>query len=341
MVSNDLNLLINAALEGFKITFYLIVVGFFYTGFFGLLFSGMNRKIIARMQKRVGPSIYQEFYDFLKLCGKESIVPKMAIGWLFNFAPILSLASLIAIMLYIPIGIVHPFSQFGDVISIIYLLTMAAIAKIIGGASSASMFGTLGAQRELVMIVAYKGPMALVLFSLAWRISGLVELPFLLTSFSQVNIWLMDGLLTFIGVFLLLIVFMACIPGKSGVGLFDLNKAKQELAYGSSVEYSGRNLALYKLSDAMLLIVMSGLCIAIFFPFRLSEIIGIQEGFGILLDFVAHLVKSFIVVFFSISLVDVMSGRLKIDQAVGFYWFVLIPIALIGLIFISIDYLFV
>ncbi|MBU2617463.1 MAG: NADH-quinone oxidoreductase subunit H, partial [Euryarchaeota archaeon] len=69
----------------------LLAISLAYSGFFGFLYMGIDRKLVARMQGRVGPQIRQPFRDFLKLCGKESIVPHQAISWLYEFAPILAL----------------------------------------------------------------------------------------------------------------------------------------------------------------------------------------------------------------------------------------------------------
>ena len=54
---------------------------------FGLLYKGIDRKLVARLQSRIGPPIRQPFYDVWKLRTKENIVPKNAVAWLFNLAP--------------------------------------------------------------------------------------------------------------------------------------------------------------------------------------------------------------------------------------------------------------
>lgn len=62
-----------------KYLFYILVFpGFLFCFFAGLLLSGIDRKVVARMQKRIGPPIIQPFYDFFKLMGKETIIPRAA-----------------------------------------------------------------------------------------------------------------------------------------------------------------------------------------------------------------------------------------------------------------------
>ena len=71
---------------------------------FALYFQALDRIGHARMQRRVGPPLHQGFYDFLKLLGKENITSRRAVGWMFNGAPVLSLAFILMTFLYIPMG---------------------------------------------------------------------------------------------------------------------------------------------------------------------------------------------------------------------------------------------
>ncbi|HHF55973.1 MAG TPA: NADH-quinone oxidoreductase subunit H, partial [Thermoplasmatales archaeon] len=71
---------------------------------FGLLFKGIDRKLVARMQGRVGPPIRQPFLDAIKLMNKETIVPENAVKWMYNASPIICLAASIILLLYIPIA---------------------------------------------------------------------------------------------------------------------------------------------------------------------------------------------------------------------------------------------
>ena len=68
--------------------YILIFPGFLFCFLVGLFLSGVDRKIVARMQKRVGPPLLQPFYDFFKLCGKETIVPAAANKGMFLAAPL-------------------------------------------------------------------------------------------------------------------------------------------------------------------------------------------------------------------------------------------------------------
>ncbi|RLF47553.1 MAG: NADH-quinone oxidoreductase subunit H, partial [Thermoplasmata archaeon] len=129
--------------------------------FFGLLYKGIDRKLSARMQSRVGPPIRQPFRDVGKLMIKESIVPENAIPWLFNAAPVISLAASLLVVLYLPFIIDKPLlSGYGDAILVAYLFAIPALAMVAGGFASSSPFATVGAQREMVMMMSYEFSLA-------------------------------------------------------------------------------------------------------------------------------------------------------------------------------------
>ncbi len=89
---------------------------------FGLLYKGIDRKISAHMQGRIGPPIRQPFRDVAKLFVKENIIPDQAIPWIFNLVPLIGLIATISILLYLPLGGFPPvFSSGGDLIVVLYL----------------------------------------------------------------------------------------------------------------------------------------------------------------------------------------------------------------------------
>ncbi|KUK27939.1 MAG: Membrane-bound hydrogenase MBH 2, subunit Mbh2M (Hydrogenase subunit), partial [Thermococcus sp. 40_45] len=131
--------------------------------FLGLVYKGIDRRVSARMTSRIGPPIRQPFWDVGKLLLKETIVPANAVKWIFNAMPILALASSMTLLLYIPFGIIKaPLEGYGDLVVILYLLTLQALAMAIGGFASGSPFSSVGAQREMVLMMSYEMPFAIV-----------------------------------------------------------------------------------------------------------------------------------------------------------------------------------
>ena len=79
----------NIFLNGLQYLGYILIFpGFLFCFLCGMLLVGIDRKLVARMQKRVGPPILQPFYDFFKLCGKETIIPAQASKATFLIAPL-------------------------------------------------------------------------------------------------------------------------------------------------------------------------------------------------------------------------------------------------------------
>jgi formate hydrogenlyase subunit 4 len=110
---------------------------------FGLLYKGVDRKISAHMQGRIGPPIRQPFRDVRKLFTKENIVPENAIPWVFHLAPLIGLVGTITILLYLPLipqtgGLVPLLPASGDLILILYLLMIPSLAMVVGGFASGS-----------------------------------------------------------------------------------------------------------------------------------------------------------------------------------------------------------
>ena len=158
----------NIFLNGLQYLGYILIFpGFLFCFLCGMLLVGIDRKLVARMQKRVGPPILQPFYDFFKLCGKETIVPAAAERTTFLVAPIVGLAALVVIQLFIPIHGFTAFSGMADIIVILYLLLIPALAAILGAAASGSPYAGIGLSREMVTIIACELPLVLVLLAVA------------------------------------------------------------------------------------------------------------------------------------------------------------------------------
>ncbi|NCC93898.1 MAG: NADH-quinone oxidoreductase subunit H, partial [Opitutae bacterium] len=139
----------------------------------GLWVAGLDRVVAARMQARIGPPVRQPFIDIAKLLTKQNIVPANAIPWLFNGAPLVALAGSITLLLYIPLssfGFLPVLGAYGDLVLILYLLAIPALAMVVGGLSSGSPYATIGAQREMVTMIAYELPLAATIIAFAWKL---------------------------------------------------------------------------------------------------------------------------------------------------------------------------
>lgn len=305
----------------------------------GLLLMGLDRMLAARMQARIGPPLTQPLLDFFKLLAKENIVPDHAVRPVFNAAPVVALASSIVLLLYLPVGSWAPvLSAQGDLILVLYLLLVPALAMVAGGFASSSPYATIGAQREMVTMIAYELPLATAAIGVAWKMNQAgLDLPFSLATITANPIWGLVGPVGAAGALLLLIALVLVTPGELSRIPFDTPEAETELAGGILVEYSGRNLALFNLSLAVKTVVMGTLIVALFFPYRIAGCLGLTGLAAGVVDFLFFLVKLEVVVFFSTTLIRLAMARFQINRVVTVYWKYIGVTGLLGLALLMLD----
>lgn len=308
-----------------NIFYILIFPGFLFACFAGLLLAGIDRKIVARMQKRVGPPILQPFYDFMKLLGKETIIPHAAAKRVFLAAPVAGLVSLIVTALFIPVGGISVFQSTADIVVIIYLLIIPAVSIIVGGAASGSPYAGVGLSREMVAVVSYELPFIMILLAIAKKVGGEGGMTF---SFEEITAWqAANGVL--IGQWALIpaaLAMLLVIPAEVGSHPFDIAEAETEICEGTLVEYSGAPLAVYELSHAVKMFIMTALFTALFLG-------SITTGI-VVLDIVIFLAICIVVTVLCMSLIHAITARLKVEVLFRFYWKIVTGLALLSLILV-------
>jgi len=305
--------------------YVLIFPGFLFCFVIGMLLCGIDRKLVARMQKRVGPPILQPFYDFFKLMGKETIVPAGANRAMFLIAPIIGLAALVVIQLFIPVFSFSAFSGMADVIVILYLLLIPALAAILGAAATGSPYAGVGLSREMVVIISVELPLVLVLLSVAKTVGDAMGTG-LCFSLSEIAAYqAMNGsLITKLSMIPAAIAMMLVIPGETGNHPFDAAEAETELCEGMLAEYSGAPLGVYKLSHAVKMLTLTSLFTVLFLG-------GLGTGI-VIVDAIIMVLVCIVLTALCISFVHAVTARLKIEQIFKYYWTVVSGLALISLV---------
>jgi formate hydrogenlyase subunit 4 len=311
----------------------------FIGGVFSMLYRGIDRKLVAHMQGRVGPPIVQPFRDVQKLMMKESIIPDGAVSWLFKAAPFICLITSALLLLYIPMfGLQALLGGFGDALLVVYLLILPSLALAVGGFASSSPYATVGAQREMVLLMSLEFPLAIAVVAFGWRIGRVTAAnPFMFSTIAENPIWSVVGPLGVIGALILLFTLMVVMSGKGAKVPFDAAEAETEIAGGILVEYSGRNLCLFYIADIVKSFAVAALVVALFIPYNLPVggigspvLAGIVNG-------VFFLVKVFAVMFISMSVIRAAMARFKISQLSWVYIIAMTLIGLVGLILMAVD----
>jgi len=292
--------------EFFTILFRFVVFpGLLFTAILGLVVSWVDRKVTARVQWRVGPPLLQPFYDFVKLLGKEVIVPAGTSRLAFLGAPLIGLAGVTLAATFLGSAIFYPASGFGgDLIVVLYLLVLPALAVILGGAASRNPLASVGASREMKLVLSYELPLILIMLVPIIKSGG------------ELGIWDLLKYQMANGSFAMsasgivaLITAILCVQAKLALVPFDQGEAETEIMGGAFIEYSGAPLAVFKLTKAMMMVVMP-----------VFVVVMLWGGFGHTPGSIVLGVVKFLALVVIAVLIRNTNPRLRIEHAMKFFW---------------------
>ena len=311
----------------------LIFPGLLFCVVFGVLMAGIDRKLVARMQRRVGPPILQPWYDFVKCCAKETIIPRCAKKAIFIGAPYLGLACLIVIALFIPVGSYgSAFTAGADLVVILYLLTIAGVTLIIGASSTGSPYAGVGLSREMVAMISYELPFVLVLLAVG-RVAGADSGLGCTFSLSTIAAYQAANgpLIAHWALIPAAIAMLLVIPCEVGSNPFDIAEAETEICEGALAEYSGHPLGVFRLSHYVKMYIMTALFCALFLG---GITVGLAGTVGVVVDVLIFLVLCGVVSFICMTLPHAVCARLRVEQVFKFYWTVVAGLAALSLVMV-------
>ena len=297
--------------------FYFLFFGFLLTAIIGLLASWIDRKVTAKVQYRVGPPLLQPLIDIVKLLGKETLIPAGSSKITFLITPVIGFASVILVSTLLWINNIYPAKSFlGDLIVVLYLLVIPSISIIMGGFASRNPLASLGSSREMKLILSYELPFILAVLVTVIKSGFTFRLGEILTFQAQ------NG--AFVGSWsgtLALIVAIICMQAKLALVPFDIPEAETEIAGGPLIEYSGSGLAIYRLMKNMLMFTVPFFLIIVFIGGLRFD--GIHLLYGVL---------KYIGLVALMTVIRNTNPRVRIDQAVKFFWGPMTIIAIIAII---------
>ena len=282
----------------------VIFPGLLFTAAVGLVTSWIDRKVTARVQMRQGPPFLQPFYDIVKYMIKETCVPAGGSRFLFLSAPLLGLAGVSLASMIIWRALLFPSGGVvGDLVVALYLLTMPAVAVVIGSFASRNPLASLGGSREMKLLLSYELPLVLAVGVSVIKTHQDPEFSARCLQLGSLaatsSIWSLSGLIA-------LVVGILCMQAKLTLVPFDAPEAETELAGGAYIEYSGPPLGIYKLTRSMMLFTMPMLLVTVF-----------CGGLG---NWIVPGVIKYVLLVVVVVLIRNTAPRVRIDQAMRFFW---------------------
>jgi NADH-quinone oxidoreductase subunit H len=305
-----------------------------------------ERRVVARMQHRIGPNVHgpfgllQSLADGVKLALKEDLIPKAADKVVFLLAPVICVVPAFVTWAVIPFGpeVDVPFTdrttplQLTDMpVSVLFMLAIASIGIygiVLAGWSSGSTYSLLGGLRSSAQMISYEVAMGLS-FVAVFLYAGSLSTSEIVAA--QDNLWY--------GLILLpsFVIYMISMIGETNRAPFDLAEAEGELVGGFHTEYSSLKFALFFLAEYINMATVSAIATTLFLggwhaPFWIDHLYaGFNQGYWPLLWFFGK-------VFFFIFLFIWLRGslpRLRYDQFMHLGWKVLIPVSLLWIVAVA------
>ena len=252
-----------------------------------------ERRVVARMQHRIGPNVHgpfgllQSLADGVKLALKEDIIPKAADKLVFILAPVIATVPAFVTFAVIPFGpeVEVPFTdittplQLTDMpVAVIFVMAIASIGIygiVLGGWSSGSTYSLLGGLRSSAQMISYEVAMGLALVAVflhagSMSTSEIVE--------SQKDVWFAFTLIPSF------VIYVIAMIGETNRAPFDLPEAEGELVGGFHTEYSSLKFALFFLAEYINMATVSALATTLFLggwraPWPISIWDGANEGY--------------------------------------------------------------
>jgi NADH-quinone oxidoreductase subunit H len=298
-----------------------------------ILLVWLERKIIARMQDRIGPNrvgpfgLLQTVADAVKLLSKEDIIPARVDKILFILSPILVLSASLMAWAVIPWSPdVVPSDINVGVLFILAMGSMPVIGVIMAGWGSNNKYALLGGMRSAAQLISYEIPGVLaalvpVMLAGTMSLSGIVRAQE--QTVPLANWWFLFSPWGFIG----FVVFLIAGIAETNRTPFDLIEAESELAAGFHTEYSGMRFALFFLAEYANIFAVSAVGATLFLGGWAGPIPFLPSfGPGI----IWFLGKIFFMIFVFMWIRSTLP-RLRYDQLMNFAWKRLLPLGLVNI----------
>lgn len=293
-----------------------------------LAFTWMERKVIGRIQNRLGPNrvgpwgIFQAIADAVKMLIKEDIIPDNADKRVFNLAPILIFMGAGLLWAVIPFGrgMIGQDLNIG-VLYVIAIGSITTVAVLMAGWGSNNKFALLGAFRSVAQLLSYEVPMVLSIASVV-----------LLTNSMKMGQIVLGQVVPYALVLpVAFITYFLAAAAETGRAPFDLLEADSEIVAGYFVEYSGLKFGWFYIAEYGNLFAVSAITTTLFLGGWRGPFASAVPALGPLY----FIIKTVAVVFVMMWIRGTWP-RFRIDQMLAFAWKVLVPATLANLLWVAV-----
>jgi len=290
-----------------------------------IVFTWMERKVLARGQDRFGPNVagpfglIVAFADAIKILTKEDVIPAAADKPAFRLAPALILIPALLVIAVIPFGRGAIAADLNvGVLYVIAMGSMTALAVLTASWSSGNKYSLVSAFRAVAQLVSYEVPMAFALLAVV-LVSG---------SLSTVRIVEAQAVPFALTMPIAAAVYFLCALAEANRSPFDLLEGESELVAGFNLEYSGMKFAMVYIGEYLHIFLIGALTTTLF--------LGGYRG-PILPGWFWFFAKSLFVVFV-VLWIRTTWPRFRIDQMLDFAWKFLVPLAMANLVVVAVAY---
>jgi NADH-quinone oxidoreductase subunit H len=286
-----------------------------------ILLVWVERKVVARLQDRLGPNrlgpfgLIQPLADVIKLLIKEDITPEGAKRVLYNLAPIMALATVLLVWAVIPFAPSVVGAELN--VAVLYFVGIGALGTlgiIIAGWASNNKYALLGAFRSVAVMISFEVPMVIallvpVILARSMGLNTIVEAQ---------SIWyiLLSPLAA--------LIFFISLQAELGRAPFDLAEAESEIVAGFHIEYTGMKFGLFYAGELLHALTFGAIFSVLFLGGWRGPWVETYPFLGVFYLFA----KAFLI-YFAIMWVKYSMPRIRIDHMLSFCWKFLTPLALV------------
>ena len=264
------------------------------------LVNGVIRKIKNNIRMRKGPGILQPYYNLAKLFAKDEVISENS-SWIFRAAPLVVLASLVCALLFLPlVNITNPFNYIGDLLTIIFLISLGRFFLALSGLDTGSAFGGMGSSREMFISSLVEPVILVSVFAVAANFAS--TNPGIIAAGHSIRF---SSIVAAISLGMAVIAETSRVPVDNQETHLELTMIHEAMV----LEYSGRSLALIELSSHIKQIIFFTIIANVIFPI----------GAGLIIYLLKVLTISVI-----ISVIEISIAKMRLFRAVDYITFALV-----------------